>query len=71
MWISVLNYQLSQIEVVDISEYEVDKEANLDNNQIAEQWLYENGYDSDEVNYLLTDDCPMCLVNNVETHLNL
>lgn len=71
MWISVLNYQLSQIEVVDISEYEVDEEANLDNNQIAEQWLYENGYDSDEVNYLLTDDCPMCLVNNVETHLNL
>ena len=71
MWISVLNYQLSQIEVVDISEYEVDEETNLDNNQIAEQWLYENGYDSDEVNYLLTDDCPMCLVNNVETHLNL
>jgi len=71
MWISVLNYQLSQIEVVDISEYEVDEEANLDDNQIAEQWLYENGYDSDEVNYLLTDDCPMCLVNNVETHLNL
>lgn len=71
MWISILNYQLSQIEVVDISEYEVDEEANLDDNQIAEQWLYENGYDSDEVNYLLTDDCPMCLVNNVETHLNL
>lgn len=71
MWISVLNYQLSQIEVVDISNYEVDEEANLDDNQIAEQWLYENGYDSDEVNYLLTDDCPMCLVNNVETHLNL
>uniref|UniRef100_A0AAU8MHQ5 Uncharacterized protein n=1 Tax=Geladintestivirus 4 TaxID=3233136 RepID=A0AAU8MHQ5_9CAUD len=71
MWISILNYQLSQIEVVDISDYEVDEEAGLDNNQIAEQWLYENGYNSDEVSYLLTDDCPLCVINNVETHLNL
>lgn len=71
MWISVLNYQLSQIEVVDISNYEVDEEANLDDNQIAEQWLYENGYDSDTLSYLVTDECPMCLVNNLETHLNL
>lgn len=71
MWISILNYQLSQIEVVDISEHEVQCDASCSENQIAEQWLYENGYDSDEVSYLLTDDCPMCLVNNVETHLNL
>uniref|UniRef100_A0AAU8MHC9 MSV199 domain-containing protein n=1 Tax=Geladintestivirus 3 TaxID=3233135 RepID=A0AAU8MHC9_9CAUD len=71
MWISILNYQLSQIEVVDISNYKVNEEAGLDDNQIAEQWLYENGYNSDEVSYLLTDDCPLCVINNLETHLNL
>lgn len=25
----------------------------------------------DEVGYMLTDECPLCVVNNVETHLNL
>lgn len=24
-----------------------------------------------EVGYMLTDECPLCVVNNVETHLNL
>lgn len=40
-------------------------------NQIAEMWLLSNGYNSDEVKYMLTDECPLCVVNNVETHLNL
>lgn len=71
MWISILNYQLSQIEIVDISDYKVDEEAGLDNNQIAESWLQCNGYDSDEVSYLLTDESPNCIVNNVENCLNL
>lgn len=26
---------------------------------------------SDEVGYMVTDECPLCVVNNVETHLNL
>lgn len=34
-------------------------------------WLESNGFCSDEVGYMLTDECPLCVVNNVETHLNL
>lgn len=34
-------------------------------------WLISNNYNPDEVNYMLTDECPLCVVNNVETHLNL
>lgn len=37
MWISILNYNMGQI----------------------------------EVKYMLTDECPLCVVNNIETHLNL
>lgn len=44
MWISILNYNIGQIEVADVT---------------------------DEVGYMLTDECPLCVVNNVETHLNL
>lgn len=36
MWISILNYNMGQIEVTDV-----------------------------------TDECPVCVLNNVETHLNL
>ena len=73
MWISILNYNMGQIEVVDITDFDadVDKDSNVDINQIAEMWLLSNGYNSDEVKYMLTEECPLCVVNNVETHLNL
>lgn len=73
MWISILNYNIGQIEVADITDFDVDvnKDSNIDTNQIAEMWLLSNGYNSDEVKYMLTDKCPLCVVNNVETHLNL
>nr|DAI06510.1 MAG TPA: hypothetical protein [Crassvirales sp.] len=73
MWISILNYNIGQIEVVDITDFDtdVDKDSNVDTNQIAEMWLLSNGYNSDEVEYMLTDECPLCVVNNLETHLNL
>lgn len=70
MWISILNYNIGQIEVVDITDFDLDTN-NTDANIIAEMWLISNGYNSDEVSYMLTDECPMCVVNNVETHLNL
>ena len=64
---------MGQIEVADITDFDtdVDKDSNIDTNQIAEMWLLSNGYNSDEVKYMLTDECPLCVVNNVETHLNL
>lgn len=71
MWISILNYNSGQIEVHDISEYYGNCDAILSNDEIAENWLYDNGYKPSEVNYMLTDECPLCIVNNLETHLNL
>ena len=73
MWISILNYNIGQIEVADITDFDtdIDKDSNIDPNQIAEMWLISNDYNPDEVNYMITDECPLCVVNNVETHLNL
>lgn len=70
MWISILNYNIGQIEVADITDFDLDTN-NTDANTIAEMWLISNNYNPDEVNYMLTDECPLCVVNNVETHLNL
>ena len=70
MWISILNYNIGQIEVVDITDFDLDTN-NTDTNTIAEMWLISNNYNPDEVSYMLTDECPLCVVNNVETHLNL
>lgn len=70
MWISILNYNIGQIEVADITDFDLDTN-NTDANTIAEMWLISNGYNSDEVKYMLTEECPVCVVNNVETHLNL
>ena len=70
MWISILNYNIGQIEVVNITDFDLDTN-NTDANTIAEMWLISNDYNPDEVNYMLTEECPLCVVNNVETHLNL
>ena len=70
MWISILNYKIGQIEVADITDFDLDTN-NTDANTIAEMWLISNNYNPDEVNYMITDECPLCVVNNVETHLNL
>ena len=70
MWISILNYNIGQIEVADMTDFDLDTN-NTDANTIAEMWLISNDYNLDEVNYMLTEECPLCVVNNVETHLNL
>lgn len=71
MWISILNYNMGQIEVADVTEDFEENETAADNNEKAVDWLESNGYCSTEVTFKLTDDCPLCVVNNVETHLNL
>lgn len=70
MWISILNYNIGQIEVADMTDFDLDTN-NTDANTIAEMWLLSNSYNPDEVKYMLTDECPLCVVNNLETHLNL
>lgn len=61
---------MGQIEVADMTDFDLDTN-NTDADTIAELWLLSNGYNSDEVKYMLTDECPLCVVNNLETHLNL
>lgn len=69
MWISILNYNIGQIEVADVTEDFAENETATDNNEKVVDWLESNGFCSDEVGYMLTDECPLCVVNNVETHL--
>lgn len=60
MWISILNYNIGQIEVADMTDFDLDTN-NTDANTIAEMWLLSNGYNSDEVKYMLTEECPLCV----------
>ena len=71
MWISILNYNIGQIEVVDITKDFAENNVALTDDERATDWLESNDYCPDEVSYMLTDECPLCVVNNVETHLNL
>ena len=68
MWISILNYASGSVEFHDISQCEYSAPTE---EEIAENWLYDKGYKLSEVAYMITDECPLCVVNNVETHLNL
>lgn len=71
MWISILNYNMGQIEVTDVTDDFAEDETAADDNERAVNWLESNGYCSAETVFMLTDECPLCVVNNVETHLNL
>lgn len=71
MWISILNYNIGQIEVADVTDYFAENKTDADDNERAIDWLESNGYCSAETVFMLTDECPVCVVNNVETHLNL
>lgn len=71
MWISILNYNIGQIEVTDVTDDFAENKTATDDNERAVDWLKSNGFCSDEVGYMLTDECPLCVVNNVETHSNL
>lgn len=71
MWISILNYNIGQIEVADVTEDFAENETAADDNERAVDWLESNCYCFAETVFMLTDECPLCVVNNVETHLNL
>ena len=62
---------MGQIEVADVTKDFSENNVALTDDEKATDWLESNGYCSDEVGYMLTDECPLCVVNNVETHLNL
>ena len=71
MWISIWNYNIGQIEVTDVTKDFAENKTATDDNERAVDWLESNGYCSAETVFMLTDECPLCVVNNVETHLNL
>lgn len=71
MWISILNYNMGQIEVADVTDNFAETNVALTDDERATDWLESNGYCPDEVSYMLTEECPLCVVNNVENHLNL
>lgn len=71
MWLTILNYNVGQIEVDDVTEAFEENKVALCDDERATDYLEAKGYSADEVGYMITDECPLCVVNNVETHLNL
>ena len=71
MWISILNYNIGQIEVADVTDDFAENKTATDDNERAVDWLKSNGFFFFFFGNMLTDECPLCVVNNVETHLNL
>lgn len=70
MWISILNRASSRIEVADIEEYE--EETGIHNQkELAEQWLIDNDFLLDEVNYILTDDEPEIYDHNTQNVIDM
>lgn len=62
---------MGQIEVTDVTDDFAEDETATDDNERAVNWLESNGYCSAETVFMLTDECPLCVVNNLETHINL
>ena len=56
MWISILNYNSGQIEVVDVTEDFAENKTAADDNERAVDWLESNGYCSAETVFMLTDE---------------
>lgn len=71
MWITILNYNIGQIEVDDVTKAFEENKVALCDDERATDYLEAKGYSPDEVGYMITDECPLCVVNNLETHLNL
>ena len=75
MWISILNYNLSQIEVYDIAEYQKENYGNRDalpsNNEIAESWLRDNGFNADEIDYMISYGAPEIYDGNTQNVIDI
>lgn len=71
MWISILNYNSGQIEVHDISEYYGNSDAILSNDEIAENWLSKEGYNLNNISYMITNDAPEIYDGNTQTIIDM
>lgn len=70
MWISILNYNTGQIEVYDVTDCFAENKTDADDNEKAVDWLESNGFCFDEAVFMLTDECPVCVVNNESIDLS-
>lgn len=68
MWISILNYASGQVEFHNISKCEYSASTE---EEIAENWLIDNGFNSDEVEYMLTDEAPELYNGNTQTIIDI
>ena len=75
MWISILNYNSGQIEIHDISQYQEENYPVLNNvfdkDYVAENWLIDNHFNSDEVEYMITNDAPEIYDGNTQTIIDM
>lgn len=71
MWISILNYNSGQIEVHDISEYYGNSDAILSDDEIAENWLSKEGYNPNNISYMITNDAPEIYDGNTQTIIDM
>ena len=71
MWISILNYNSGQIEVHDISEYYGNSDAILSDDEIAENWLSKEGYNTNNISYMITNDAPEIYDGNTQTIIDM
>ena len=71
MWISILNYNSGQIEVHDISEYYGNSDAILSDDEIAENWLSKEGYNPNNISYMITNNAPEIYDGNTQTIIDM
>ena len=71
MWISILNYNMGQIEVADVTEDFAENKTATDDNERATDWLESNDYCPDEVAYMLTDEAPELYNGNTQTIIDI
>ena len=68
MWISILNYASGLVEFHDISQCEY---SASNEEEIAENWLYDKGYEPSEVAYMITDEAPELYNGNTQTIIDI
>ena len=68
MWISILNYASGLVEFHDISQCEYSAPTE---EEIAENWLYDEGYELSEVAYMITDEATELYNCNAQTIIDI
>ncbi len=68
MWISILNYNIGQIEVHDISEYE---NISPNENEVVDYWLSKEGYNPNNISYMITNDAPEIYDGNTQNVIDI